>query len=267
MQRVHMGRIGTALAAACLIGGIANRDAFAAMAKEASEPRTELLPGEIRLNLDLIGTNAVLRFPTETGSAEDITYRKCSYDRATEQRLCVARTNGDASRAIGLTLRDRSGHRQTAFDSLTTDTVVVRQGRYADAPRGSDGDSSSRSFRSTRRYAGVSVTSDTRVLDGVDTVYTTFSYPKQNRHVSSAHTVTYSNVTVANSRRGEVVFPTAGVIHASGVSDVSGANAARNYWLNVTVLFDGTRTPEAYIGGKRFVLDLTTGIATPKPIA
>lgn len=266
MRRINLGRISAAVAAIVLACGVVNREAIAAMVATPDPRLYELKPGEIRLDLELIGVLAVLRFPTESGSPEDLSYRDCEFDSATAQRVCTARASGDTSRVIALTLRDRSGAAQVAFDSVTTDTVIVRQGRYADGAKGTQGDSASRTYRSTRRYTGVSARSDYRVLDGADSVFASHSYPSRGRYVRNSRTVTYSNVTLPNSRRGAVVYPTKGVVQATSVSQVSGVESVTRQGLNVITLFDGTRTPEAYIGGQRFTLDLATGIATPKPI-
>ncbi len=266
MRRINLGRISAAVAAISLAGGVANRDAIAAMVA-APDPRFyELKPGEIKLDLHLIGAFAVLRFQTEPGSPESIQYRACSFSAPTLQRVCSARAQGDSSSVLALTMRDRSGATQTTFDSLTTDTVIVRQGRYVDGARGTEGDSASRTYRSTRRYAGVSAAAAYRILDGADSSFASYSYPRRGRYVSNMRTVTYSNVTLPNSRRGEIVYPTNGVVHATGVSQVSGVESVTQQGLNVITLFDGTRTPEAYIGGQRYTLDLATGVATPKPI-
>ena len=266
MRRINLGRISAAVAALTLAGGVANRDAIAAMVAEPDPRFYELKPGEIKLDLNLIGAFAVIRFPTESGSEESIQYRACSFSAPTQQRLCMARAQGDTSRIIALAMRDRTGATQAVFDSMTTDTVIVRQGRYVDGARGTTGDSASRTYRSTRRYTGVSLASAFRVLDGADSSFASYSYPGRGRYVSNARTVTYSNVTIRNTVRGELSFPTNGVIHATGVSQVSGVESVTRHGLNVITLFDGTRTPEAYIGGQRFTLDLVTGIATPKPI-
>jgi hypothetical protein len=266
MRRINLGRISAAVAAISLAGGVANRDAIAAMVAAPDPSAYELKPGEIKLNLDLIGAFSVLRFQTEPGSTESIQYRACSYSAPTQQRLCSARVQGDSSSVIALTLRDRSGAPQLAFDSITTDTVIVRQGRYVDGARGTTGDSASRTYRSTRRYTGVSAASDYRVLDGADSSFASYSYPGRGRYVRNTRTVTYSNVTLPNTPRGEVAYPTNGVVHATGVSQVSGVESETRHWLNVITHFDGTRTPEAYIGGQRYTLDLATGVATPKPI-
>jgi hypothetical protein len=264
MQRLNWKRMAVAVGAVCVVGGVANGDALAAMVEQHNAPRFELQPGEIQLNLDYIGANAVLRFPTEYGSAESILYQQCDASAPRGQRVCTAPILKQRSKVIGLTMRTNAGVAQSGFDSLTTDTVDVRQAFVLDRARGTAGDSVATMFRSSRHYAGVSNNAANRVLDGVDSSYKAFGFAKTGRHITHEHIIAYSNVTVPASTRGEAAFPTNGVIYSYGSSQLSGDTIAKRFWFNVIVHFDGTSTPEAYIDGKLYTLDLTSGIATPK---
>lgn len=264
MQRLNWKRMAVAVGAVCVVGGVANGDALAAMVEQQNAPRFELQPGEIQLNLDFIGAYAVLRFPTESGSAESIHYRRCDANAPRGQRVCTAPVLGARSKVIGLTMRTNTGLVQPGFDSLTTDTVDVRQAFVLDRARGTAGDSVATTFRSSRRYSGVSYNSPNRVVDGVDSSYKAFEFAKTGRHITHEHIIAYSNVTVPASAPGESIFPTNGVIYSYGSSQLSGDTTAKRFWFNVIIHFDGTSTPEAYIDGKLYTLDLTSGIATPK---
>ena len=264
MQRLNWKRMAVAVGAVCVVGGVANGDALAAMVEQHNAPRTELQPGEIQLSLDYIGTTALGRFPTESGSAESILYEQCDVNAPRGQRVCTAPILRARSKVIGLTMHTNTGAAQTGFDSLTTDTVDVRQALVLDRARGTAGDSVATVFRSLRHYAGVSSMSPTRVVDGIDSSYKAFEFAKTGRRVTHEHITAYSNVTIPGSARGETMFPTNGVIYSYGSSQISGDTIAKRYWFYVIVHFDGTRTPEAYIDNKLYSLDLTTGIATPK---
>ena len=101
------------------------------------------------------------------------------------------------------------------------------------------------------------------VLNGADTSVKTFDW-ETGRHVRNAVVTTYSDVRFA-PRGASHAWPTSGVAYMAMESAVKDTVPLHNYFSSI-LYFDGTRTPEIYIDGKRYTVDLTTGIATPKPI-
>lgn len=263
MQRLNWKRMAVVVGAVCVVGGAAHGDALAAIVTGTDVEDVGLAPDQIRISLDKIGVYSVLRTPDSPGAYSDAPQR-CEFDAHTQQRVCSdRRTPGDNSSATAISLRSRTGVAQASFDPATTDTVIVRTGVVSRDGSPNIGHADARTFHGTRRYAGVSAASAARVLDGADTTYRTFEY-SNGRVVRNTTYITYSNVTMAHATRGKTVYPSAGVVHAVSESKANADTARVMQGLNIIVYFDGTRTPEAYIRGHRYTIDLATGIATPK---
>ena len=263
MQRLNWKRMAVVVGAVCAVGGAANGDALAAIVTGNDVEDVGLAPDQIRISLDKIGVYSVLRAPDSPGVYSDDP-QHCEFDVFTQQRICTGRrTPGEHSSATAISLRSRTGVAQSAFDPATTDTVVIRTGVVSRAGSPDIGHADARTFHGTRRYAGVSDASAARVLDGADTTYRTFEY-SNGRVVRNSTYITYSNVTIAHATRGNAVYPSAGVVQAVSESKANADTARVRHGLNIIVYFDGTRTPEAYIRGHRYTIDLATGIATPK---
>jgi hypothetical protein len=262
MLRMHLGRIGGAVLAACLLGGIANRDAISLMAAEVMQPDLTLHSGQILIDVERDGLNTVMRAQADDGRVGSFALR-CAYDARLGKRICAnRRAAGNALAATSLTLRSRSGVTQSAIDGTTTDTITIVSAivnQWTD-PRHHQRDIN---FRSTQRFAGVSSASRAQVLDGADTLFR--SVRTADRHATHAEQVVrYNGITMP--RRDADAYPTAGTLYTSS-HDVSGkVEAPSHMYRNLIVYFDGTRTPDAYVSGKRYTLDLETGIATPYPI-
>ncbi|MBC7841102.1 MAG: hypothetical protein H7099_02255, partial [Gemmatimonadaceae bacterium] len=77
------------------------------------------------------------------------------------------------------------------------------------------------------------------------------------------HVVTYSDITSTNGSADP--YPVSGVLTSSSAHEFGAIAAPTRAFFNLLVYFDGTRTPEVYMNGHRYTLDLETGIATPKP--
>ena len=265
MQRLNWKRMAAVVGAVCAVGGAANGDALAAIVTGTDVEDVGLAPDQIRISLDKIGVYSVMQ--TLDGSAEynDIPQR-CTFDRHTRQRVCSNRgRTTDVNAATAWALRSRTGTTQAVFDPATTDTVIVRTAVVSGRGSIAQGRADSLTLLGTRRYAGVSDASRERMLDGADTTYRTFAY-SSGRVVRNATYITYSNVTIARPVRGTAQYPTSGVVHAVSESMANADSAKVLHGLNIIVYFDGTRTPEAYIHGTRYTLDLASGIATPKEI-
>jgi hypothetical protein len=265
MQRLNWKQMAAVVGAACLVGGAANGDALAAIVSGTDIEDVGLAPDQIRISLDKIGVYSVLRTLDGTAAYADVPER-CTFDSHTRQRVCSYRGRmADVSAATAWSLRSRTGATQSIFDPATTDTVIVRTGVVSGRGSITQGRADGHTLLGTRRYAGVSDASRERTLDGADTTYRTFAY-SSGRIVRNATYITYSNVTVARPVRGTIQYPSSGVVHAVSESLANADSAKVLHGLNIIVYFDGTRTPEAYIRGHRYTLDLASGIATPKDI-
>lgn len=262
MQRIRLGRIAGTVAAITLFAGLSNRDALALMAAEVTTPSYALKPGEVHVDLESVGIATILR--AENGRTSIAAFTTgCSYDRRLQQRSCRSHSRSDSAvTATSLALRSLTGLPQAEFDDASTDTATVRTAvvnQWTD--RGNHGKSIS--FRSTQRVAGLSSASAARTMDGADTTFRSTKWGNRfATHVEQI--ITFSNIVVPNSSTEQ--YPLSGVLYTSSAHTYGAVTAPRHLHSNLLVYFDGTRTPEAYMSGRRYTLNLETGIATPKPI-
>ncbi len=274
MQRVRMGRVAGAVAAVCLVGGVANGDALAAivdrslqdaMSSEVSLANQQELRGDqIRVNLGLIGVFAVLELPYSGGSLPPQPHA-CRYDASAETKKCQLAASYASTRnaagAMSIDWRSRTGAAQSQFDRATTDTAIVRSALVTTKGDSAASRVDTRAYRSTRQFSGTSSASEARILNGADTTFKTYDWHDRNRTVRQEHVVIYSNVTLPNNRSRQP-FPTNGIVfyEFSGITTGDAPNAPLHF--NYIVNFDGTRYPDLRLNGKSYTLDLITGIAT-----
>lgn len=261
MQRIHLGRIAGAVAAITMLAGLARHDAVALMAAEATRPDLTLHDGQMNVDLEISGISAILNSETGLASIPAFT-SSCAFDQRSQQRSCRSHSRSDSAvTATSLALRSRTGVPQTDFDYATTDSVTIRTAvvnQWND--RRNHGKTIS--YRSTQKLSGVSRASAERTLNGADTTFRSTKWG--NRFATNVeYVVTYSDISSANSSADP--YPVSGVLTASSAHEFGAVAAPKRAFFNLLVYFDGTRTPEIYMNGKRYTLDLETGIATPKP--
>jgi hypothetical protein len=264
MQRIRLGRISAAVAALALAGAIQHAEEIQAMAT-GLDTDGAVVPGQIRVSLDHFGAIAGIPLPFAGGQLPDFGPTKCRPDARLQQRVCASRRPSDSTyAALVVEQRSTTGGTQLDFDGLTTDTVLSRM---ALVRRGADrnGHMTDLTLRSTQRWGGVAYASASMTLNGADTTYSAvYRASGVNRFTGIVH---YSDVRLAR-HPGNLTrtWPTGGVLYATSTNEWVTAASTRPFYSNVIVYFDGTRTPDAYLDGQRFSLDLVTGIATPKPI-
>ena len=142
---------------------------------------------------------------------------------------------------------------------LPLDPSTIRDGsEHSPAGRLIDGWSRHGVRTFTRGTSGINAL----ILNGADTSVKTFDW-ETGRHVRNEVVTTYSDVRF-DRRDASHGWPTSGVAYMAMESAAIDTAPHHNYFSTI-LYFDGTRTPEVYINGKRYTIDLTTGIATPKP--
>jgi hypothetical protein len=99
-------------------------------------------------------------------------------------------------------------------------------------------------------------------LNGADSV---FSVVHRTTGVNRfTGVVEYSDVRLARHPSNIVrSYPVSGVVHMTSTNEWVTPAATRPSYESIIVYFDGTRTPDAWLDGKRYHLDLVTGLATP----
>lgn len=261
MQRIHLGRIAGAVAAITMLAGLARHDAVALMAAEAAQPDLTLHDGQINIDLETSGISAILNAENGRASVPAFT-SSCAYDPRLQQRSCRSHSRSDSAvTATSLAMRSRTGVPQSDFDYATTDSVTIRT---AVVNQWNDRRDHGRaiSYRSTQKFSGVSRESAARTLNGADTTFRSTKWG--NRFATNVeHVVMYSDITTTNDNTDP--YPVSGVLTSSSAHEFGVVTAPTHAFFNLLVYFDGTRTPEVYMNGHRFTLDLETGIATPKP--
>jgi hypothetical protein len=269
MQRMNLRRIGGAVAAVVAGMALASADAIDALARDVSRPALDRAPGVNQLKVDVMGNglaaiigghrNAWLPVVATAPFAPQQAVH-CAFEQAIGQRVCQSRNASDSvtlSRAI--TYRTYAGATQELFDAMLTDTVTLHT-----AFVNSGVDAAARpltsALRSTQHFTGTSRASAVRTLNGADTVFTTRHWSASAR-LETRKVVTYSNVTMSNDRF--TLYPSDGVVYVSTVSTSHNTRGTSDHYTSMIVHFDGTATPEAYINGVRYRLELESGIATP----
>jgi hypothetical protein len=186
---------------------------------------------------------------------------RCNFDQPRGLQVCTSRNATDSS-ALTRTVAYRSGNGtvEARFNNASTDTVTVTAG-FVNTTRDSSGIPVNATLRSEQRFTGTSRHSDSRVLNGADTITVahvfTADAPRSTRRI-----IVYSNVTMPNDR--EARYPTAGVVHVTTTTANSRHEGGSSELpTSMIVCFDGSRTPVVYLDGIRYRLDLLTDIATP----
>lgn len=264
MQRIHLGRVSAAVAAGLLIGAIYHSEAIAAIAAGEPESEAAIVPGQVQVSLERIGVRSVLLIPyVNRGDEPLFGPMRCRYDDAIRQDVCRSRRPSDTLFAVKATsIRAQDGSVQSQFDPRTTDAFVENSAlvRHSTDKAGHPVDVS---FTSHRRYTGLRPASEYVVLEGADTTFRAIERGTGTNRLQQV--VLYSSVSVPrNLATGPALgYPISGVIYASGRFEWATTQSTRPFYWSVIVYFDGTRTPDAYVDGKRHRLDLRTGLATP----
>ena len=261
MQRIRLGRISAAVAALCLCGAIQRADDIYAMVNSVDTDGV-VVPGEVRVSIEEFGPIAGLILPFSGGQTAKLGPRKCSTDLRLQRRVCTSRRPSDSTfSASATTHRSHDGALQLTFDAMTTDTIVSQM---AMVRRGTDrnGHATDLTLRSTLRWDGVAYASATMTLNGADTTYSAVHRGLGLNRFTGV--VTYSDVRLVRHPSNVVGdYPTSGIVYATATNEWVTPTSTRPSHSNVIVYFDGSRTPEAYIDGKAFRLDLQTGLARP----
>ncbi len=261
MQRIRFGRISAVVAALCLSGAIHHSDDIYAMVNSVDGDGA-VVPGEVRVSIEDFGPIAGVILPFSGGQSANPGPGKCSTDLRLQRRVCSSRRPSDSTfYASATTHRSHNGATQLTFDAMTTDTIVSKM---AMVKRGTDrsGHATDLALRSTLRWDGVAYASATMTLNGADTTYSAVHRASGLNRFTGV--VTYSDVRLVRHPSNVVGdYPTSGIIYATAMNEWVTPTSTRPSHSNVIVYFDGSRTPEAYIDGKPFRLDLQTGLARP----
>lgn len=269
MQRVHIGRIGGALLAIGIVVAATNPEAVSLMAMDAGKPARDRTPGINEIKVDIVGAglgtilggHRATWFPVmPVGAHAPRMAMKCSFDAARGRRICQSRHGSDSAAMVrAVAYRSDVGAAQSLFDESSTDTVTV-QAAFINSTTDSAARPMTQTLRSMHRFAGTSDRSESRMLNGADTVLTTRQWSKAVRS-ETQKVVTYSEVSMSNDRSAR--FPASGMVQVSSASTNHNRRGTADHFSSMTVYFDGTGTPEAYINGIRYRLNLESGIATP----
>ncbi|HYW51925.1 MAG TPA: hypothetical protein VE861_15020 [Gemmatimonadaceae bacterium] len=262
MQRIRLGRISAVVTALTLIGALHHSEAIAAMV--AADEDGPFATSHVRVDLREIGVLAMLQVPyMHDGAAPLFGPLRCSHDARTLQNVCASKQPSDSSFSVrSITTLDRFGKVQPAFDRNTS-TALIEHSAVVKSYTDARGHPIEMSFRSTRHFRGLDQPSENVVLRGADTSYNTVRRgTTTNRRQLIVH---YSDVTLPRSiaTSPTLGYPTSGVIYALGHHEWVTTKWTRPFKSNIVVYFDGSRTPDAYLDGRRHHLDLRTGIATP----
>lgn len=263
MPRLHFGQMSAALAALCLAGAIQHSEELSAMAAGTPEAHDTVVPGQVRVSLGHLGVMHRFRIPYVAGGFAEVPLDRCTVDARMQRRVCTPRRLSDTTfGAMVLDHRTKLGTSQPQYDQITTDTVLERSAvvrQYHDK----GGHPSDLSVRRQLTWSGVSNGSAAVSLSGVDT---TFQIVHRGRGFNRfAQVVSYRDVAFPRhtGERGPISYPTSGMVSATSLNEWVSAGSTRTFHSSMTVYFNGTRTPEAYLDGKPYSLDLQTGLATP----
>jgi hypothetical protein len=269
MQRIRWVRISAMVAAICLIGAIQYSDEVALVAAGLPEPDGMMSPGATQIDeVTRMMVPLAIPFAGDRYNVGMMSFPgplKCAADERSGAHVCKSRKPNDSSYyAMSSNVRSATGTVQREFDNATSETVVQH---VAQVRKGTDraGHPTEMSARSVLNFSGFSTLKDEVLMNGADTTYKTVQRAKGvNRLIQ---VVQYSNVRVpsfkSNSRFHGLPYPLSGVVYTTREHQWVTASATRPFYTNAIVYFDGTRTPEAYLDGKRYKLDLHTGLATP----
>ena len=142
---------------------------------------------------------------------------------------------------------------------LPLDTGTIRVSREGSKRRADGSRNDGWSRRGVRAFTRTADDVSAMILNGADTSVKAFDW-ETGRHVRNEVVTTYSNVRF-DRHEANSDWPTSGAVN-SQMESVSNDSTRHPAYFNTTVYFDGTRTPDAYINGTRYTLDLSSGIAT-----
>lgn len=261
MQRIRLGRITAAVAALCLCGAIQRADDIYAMVNSVDGDGA-VVPGEVRVGTEEFGVIAGARLPFAGGQFANLGPTRCTVDVRLQRRVCSSRRPTDSTfSAISATIRSSNGATQLDFDAMTTDTIVSQMA-MVQQKMNVDGHARALTLHSTQRWGGVSDASRSMTLSGADTTFVAVRYTSVTSRLTRV--VTYSDVRMPrHPSQLARDYPTSGIMYATETHELVRPESPRTIYSNVIVYFDGSRTPEAYIDGKAFRIDLQTGLARP----
>ncbi len=263
MRRMHLGQMCAAIAALCLAGVIQHADEVAAMAAGLPEPEETVVPGQVRVDLRHLGVMSRFSIPYVAGGVSEPGFMNCAYDTRLRRRVCVSKRGNDSTFGVMmLEHHAKDGSTQPDFDAATTQRAVERTAyvrRFADK----GGHPVDLSVRRRLEWSFIGLASQAAFLSGVDT---TFSIVHRSRGFNRfAQVVSYRDVAFPrHSYDLASAYPTSGVVSATALNEWVASGTTRPFHSSISVYFDGTRTPEAYLDGKPYRLDLVTGLATPE---
>ncbi len=263
MRRMHLGQMSAAIVALCLAGVIQHADEVAAMAAGLPEPEETVVPGQVRVDLRHLGVMSRFRIPYVSDGASYPGFMNCAFDSRLRRRVCVSKRGNDST--FGVTMLEhhaKDGTTQRDYDAATTEKAVERTAfvrRFADQ----SGHTVDLSVRRRLEWAFIGLAADAALLSGVDT---TFTIVHRSRGFNRfAQVVSYRDVAFPKHRYDlATAYPTSGVVTATALNEWVASGTTRPFHSSLSVYFDGSRTPEAYLDGKPYRLDLVTGLATPE---
>lgn len=166
---------------------------------------------------------------------------------------------GSLSGTRTVTFYDSAGNVQSAYDSLTTDSIHVVTDLTRSVTRGDWSASVERTRDMT--ISGLEGDETTRTFNGVGTEIVSRSHTSSDSTQSSFDmngSVTYDNVVVPVPG-SDPRWPLSGTItHTLTVTVVNGPNGNGTRTVTAVVTFNGTSTATAVVNGRTIQIDLTT---------
>jgi hypothetical protein len=261
MQRVRLGRISGVVTAVCLIGAVQFSEELYAMTEQIPDPESTVVPGLTTMRASDLGAPTRLDIPFAGGQWQFLGPLRCAFDARIQRENCVSKKPTDTTfAALTVEYRAHNGELQQHFDSATTASTRERRA-FVSSGVSALGHETDVNVRSTIQTL-FSESAESIVLSGADTTFKTVL--RANGVNRLRQVVKYSGVVLPrNPSDVSRAYPLSGVLYAVKLHDWVGTSATRKMHTTAIVYFDGTRTPEAYLDGKRHKLDLRTGLATP----
>jgi hypothetical protein len=267
MPRVRWSRFTGVVGAAALIGALQYSDEIATLIAGGPEPEDTVVPGQMQVAA-IPGVLEQLAIPFAGklgGLMPEMGPLNCAYDVRRSAEVCASRRPTDSTFAVTSSqVRSTTGRIEADFNRLTSDTVVTTIAHVHSATD-NNGHPTTVSTRSVQRFAGYASMSGAVMLNGVDTIYKSVQRGTGINRLSQV--VHYSNVTLpvydAGSRHLKIRYPMSGVVFTTREHQWATSQSTRPLYSTAIVYFDGTRRPHAYLDGKRYTIDLQTGLATP----
>ncbi len=247
--------------AVCLIGAVQFSEQLYAMTEQLPDPESTVVPGLTNLRSSDVGAPTRLDIPFAGGQWQPLGPLNCAFDPHLQSENCVSKRPTDTTfAALTAEYRAQNGAVQQHFDSDST--VSTREHRaFVSSGMSAPGHDTNVNMRSTL-HTSYGESAETVVLSGADTTFKTVR--RANGLNRLRQVVQYSNIVLPRHPSDLArAYPLSGVLYAVKLHDWVGASTTRKMHTTAIVYFDGTRTPEAYLDGKRHTLDLRTGLATP----